>query len=306
MRKMIAISVMCGLAAVWGGVLAAQTVAGSGQRPAITGIAFMRVYAADRDASAAFYDHDLGFVREQGKAFDRYAVSESQWVEVAPLPSPAPAARLAAVGFTTRDAAGLERYLRGHGVEIVEARSHGAFAVRDPEGNLIYFVQTGVGKVPAKEFSARASAKRMIHVGFAVQSTAAEDRFYREILGFKPNWYGGHKEGTTDWVSLQVPEGSDWLEYMLNGGPHPDAKQLGVMDHFSLGVAQMSSVVDALAKNGCTSANCRKSQMGLDGKVQLNVFDPDLTRVEFMEFKPSGTTCCSPILGKLPTDVEEQ
>ncbi|CAN5504296.1 hypothetical protein BH10ACI4_BH10ACI4_28890 [soil metagenome] len=275
------------------------------QRPAITGIAFVRVYSADRDASAAFYDHDLGFTRVNQGAMDRYAVSDSQWFEVAPLPSPAPIARLAAVAFTTRDAAGLVKYLKSRSVPIEQPLNKGAFAVKDPEGNLVYFVQTGSQKIPASAISSRKSSGRIIHTGFAVQSEQAEDKFYRDILGFKPNWRGG-RDNKIDWVSLQVPEGSDWLEYMLNAGPSPSAKQLGVMDHFSLGTAQMSGVVDALARNGCTSPNCKKSQMGLDGKVQLNVFDPDLTRVEYMEFKPSGTICCSPILGKTPTELEEK
>jgi catechol 2,3-dioxygenase-like lactoylglutathione lyase family enzyme len=276
------------------------------QRPAITGIAFVRMYAANPDASATFYDHDLGFTRVKRKGYDRYAVNDLQWFEVTQLPSPAPAARLAAVAFTTRNAAGLERYLQAHSVTIVQKLSHGQFGVNDPEGNLVIFVQTGSDKVPASAFSPRESSHRIIHTGFAVQSTDAENKFYQDILGFRPNWYGGRVAGKTDWVSLQVPEGTDWLEYMLNGGANPNPHQWGSMDHFSLGVAQMSSAVDALARNGCTNANCKKTQMGLDGKVQLNVFDPDLTRVEFMEFKPSGTICCSPILGKLPSEIEDK
>ncbi len=113
-------------------------------------------------------------------------------------------------------------------------------------------------------------------------------------------------EGETDWISVQVPEGTDWLEYMLEGGATPSAKQLGVLNHFSLGTAHMTDVIAALARNKCEGPNCTKSQMGKDGKVQLNLFDPDLTRVEYMEFKPTGTTCCSPILGKLPTEVEDR
>jgi hypothetical protein len=65
-------------------------------------------------------------------------------------------------------------------------------------------------------------------------------------------------------------------------------------------------VVAALAHNQCEGPNCTKSQMGKDGKVQLNLFDPDLTRVEYMEFQTSGTPCCSPILGKPPTETENR
>src|SRR5947209_7006894 len=114
------------------------TGAGSAQtpaRPAITGIAFVRVYAADQDASAAFYDHDLGFTREKLKGYDRYAVSDSQWIEVAPLPSPTPGPRLETVAYTTRNAAALEKYLNAHAVPTVQKLDHGQFAVKDPEGH---------------------------------------------------------------------------------------------------------------------------------------------------------------------------
>ena len=36
--------------------------------------------------------------------------------------------------------------------------------------------------------------------------------------------------------------------------------------------------------------------IGRDGKWQLNLYDPNSTRVELMEPKPVRTPCCSPIL----------
>jgi catechol 2,3-dioxygenase-like lactoylglutathione lyase family enzyme len=275
-------------------------------RPAITGIAFMRIYAADPEVSAQFYDHDLGFTREKLKGYDRYAVSDSQWVEVVPLPVPAPPSRTEAIAFTTRDAAGLARYLEAHQVAIVQKLKNGQFGVKDPEGNLVIFVQAGSVKIPPQFLTPRRSSQRMIHVGFVVQSRDAEDKFYREILGFRPNWYGGRSEDRPDWVSIQVPDGTDWVEYMLNIPATASLKQIGVQDHFSLGVAQMKTAIDQLAQNGCKSTDCGKSQMGRDGKVQMNLYDPDLTRVEFMEFKPSGTICCSQFLGKMPNEVEDK
>jgi catechol 2,3-dioxygenase-like lactoylglutathione lyase family enzyme len=295
---------------------AAVTSVQAQQRPAITGIAFARMYASNVPASDAFYKM-LGFPQEPARGeLQRFDVSASQWLEVEPLPTPAPAARLAAVGFTTRDAAGLEKYLRAKGVEVIEPLKQGEFTVLDPEGNHIVFVQSGSHAMLAPRTAdvGVVTSRRIIHAGFAVKSADAENHFYREILGFHEYWHGGMKEDRTDWVSLQVPDGSDWIEYMLNGKTSADStenlRQLGVMDHFSLGVAHMQDAVDELARNGCAStpqaANCAKTQMGRDGKVQLNVFDPDMTRVEYMEFKPSGPICCSEIKGKQPTEVEDK
>lgn len=275
-------------------------------QPAITGIAFVRMYTADSVASASFYGKTLGYGHAESKGIIRYSVNDLQWLEVEPLPSPAPASRLAAVAFTTRDAPVLASYLKAHNIAIVQPLAHGMFAVHDPEGNLVYFVQEGA-KIPGLPVSSpNAPSHRIIHTGFMVRDAAAEDRFYKDLLGFRPNWHGGMHEGETDWISVQVPDGTDWLEYMLEAGPNPTAKQLGVMNHFSLGIGQMSDVVQALARNKCEGPNCTKTQMGRDGKVQLNLFDPDLTRVEYMEFLPTGTPCCSPILGKPPTEVENR
>jgi catechol 2,3-dioxygenase-like lactoylglutathione lyase family enzyme len=286
--------------------LSISTMADSQERPAITGIAFVRMYTADSAASANFYGNTLGYNHAEDQGITRYSVNDLQWLEVEALPSPAPASRLAAIAFTTRDAAALERYLKTRNITIEQPLAHGLFAVRDPEGNLVYFVQEGTKVSGLPLTSPNAPSHRIIHTGFMVRDAAAEDRFYKDLLGFRPNWHGGMHQNETDWVSVQVPDGTDWLEYMLEADPIPSAKQLGVLDHFSLGTAHMSDVVQALARNHCEGPNCAKTQMGRDGKVQLNLFDPDLTRVEYMEFQPTGTPCCSPILGKSPTEVENR
>jgi len=274
------------------------------QRPAITGIAFVRMYAADAAASTAFYKDKLGFDRTTKNGIARYAVNDSQWLEVAPLPSPAPQSRIAAIAFTTRNAAQLQSYLKAHAVAIDRPLKNGSFAVRDPEGHLVIFVQQRPAS--SKTISPRAASHRLIHTGFWVHDRAKEDHFWRDILGFRPLWFGGQHDGEINYVSSQVPDGTDWIEYMLNRSETPSARSLGSMNHFSLGGAQMSDAVAALARNGCNGPECSKTQMGRDGKVQLNLFDPDLTRAEFMEFKPSGPTCCSPFTGPPPTEKENR
>lgn len=290
-------------------LLCATILVHAQQRPAITGIAFVRFYASDAAASEAFYSKTLGYSAERSGSLARYPVSALQWIETTPLPSPAPAARQAAVGFMTRNARGLEHYLQAHAVAIVDPLKDGVFSVRDPEGNLIYFVdrKSAVARAMSKTaVPPSAVSHRMIHAGFVVKDEATENRFYREILGFKPYWRGGRNDTSIDYVSQQVPEGSDWLEYMLNNGPTPSPKQLGSSDHISLGVAHMADAVAALERNHCEGAVCTATKTGRDGKVQLNLFDPDLSRVELMEFKPSGKTCCSEFTASHPTEAESR
>jgi catechol 2,3-dioxygenase-like lactoylglutathione lyase family enzyme len=277
------------------------------KRPAITGIAFARFYTTNPTGAEKFYGGTLGFKRLESGGVSVYPVNSSQWIEIFTSPPPSPTGRMAAVAFTTRSAAGLERYLAAHGVNAELPLKDGQFGVRDPEGNLVIFVQSGSNSMVAKAApSSDATSKRVIHVGFIVRDTAKEDAFWRELLGFRPYWHGGKTESRTDWSSMQVPEGTDWLEYMLNISPTPTLKESGVQDHFSLGTEHMADVVAALKKNQCEGPNCAKTQVGRDGKVQLNLYDPDLTRVEFMEFGAVQEPCCSPFTGKQPGPQEDR
>ena len=93
---------------------------------------------------------------------------------------------------------------------------NGSFAVHDPEGQLVIFVQQRPAS--SKTVSPRAASHRIIHTGFWVHDRAAEDHFWRDILGFRPYWFGGQHDGEINYVSSQVPDGTDWIEYMLNRG----------------------------------------------------------------------------------------
>jgi catechol 2,3-dioxygenase-like lactoylglutathione lyase family enzyme len=273
-------------------------------RPAITGIAFASFYTSDPAAAQKFYGDTLGFTRIVDEGVWLYPVNHSQWIEVLDA-TPKTNAHLAAVAFTTRDAAQLERYLGAHNILPELSLADGQFSVRDPEGNLVTFVQEGSKKVvAAAPPSPTATSTRIIHVGFMVDDRSAENDFWLGVLGFRPYWHGGHTDDVTDWVALQVPDGSDWLEYMLNPAPIPTLAQAGSSDHFSLGVTHMQDAVAALARNHCDGPNCTKTQVGRDGKVQLNLFDPDQTRVEFMEFSPTQQPCCSPFTAAHPTADE--
>lgn len=277
------------------------------KRPAITGISHMSVYDADLAAAKKFYVGELGFAEgtpdPSGDA--RYFATAKQYVIVAPLPATHGLSRLKSVSFATDNAEELRRYLAANGVEVPAKVSHQPdgrtyFDVKDPEGNTIGFEQ--MGKATKAPKPANPTATRMIHVGFAVHNRAAEDNFYQKILGFRPYWHGAMKDGASDdWVSLQVPDGSDWLEYMLSGPANPTQHSMGVLNHFSLGVVDINDAAKKLEEHGWHESQAEHRQDGRDGKKQLNVFDPDMTRVEYMEFKPFREPCCSAFTASHPT-----
>jgi catechol 2,3-dioxygenase-like lactoylglutathione lyase family enzyme len=223
-------------------------------------------------------------------------------------PVPAPADLLAEVSFLTEDLEGFRRYLRAHKIELDEIRKkQGGELIRivfqDPEGHRISITDAyhlansedlNAGMAPARP----SNPVRIIHAGFIVNDRVATDQFYKDLLGFRPYWHGGMKDDETSWVAMQVPDGTDWVEYMLNIPPTADKRTRGVMNHISLGVPDIHVIADEVAKTGIKSSE--PPQIGRDGKWQLNLYDPDDTRVEFMEFKPVQRPCCSEFTGPHP------
>jgi catechol 2,3-dioxygenase-like lactoylglutathione lyase family enzyme len=276
------------------------------QRPHILGIDHVSFYTTAPDGVKNLYGNILGLASavplEPGGTV-RYMVGR-QWVGYSPAPDPKAADRMDHVALTTDNVVALRQYLGAQGIkvpEIQERSDHSLFfVVEDPEGHRVEFVERGKGK--AAPPTASAVSRHMIHAGFLVYRRDAEDHFYRDILGFRPYWHGGMKDGETDWVAMQVPDGTDWLEYMLNQPQHPDLQLTGVMNHISLGVADMKKAQAILESHNWKPHGDEKAQMGKDGKWQLNVFDTDLTRVELMEFKPVQKPCCSDFTGPHPSE----
>ena len=294
--------------------MSVELVTGQVTRPAITGISHMCVYASDMTASDHFYGHVLGGVkRGDPLAADgvRYYFSPLQFVEVLPLPAEHTISRMACVAYSTADAKGLREYLRAQaglsGVGELQTARDGSrwFAMNDPEGNRVEFVQQS-GAPMTMPADAKPIGTRVIHVGYMVHDRSKEDAFYKGVLGFRAYWFGSKQPDHVDWVSQQVPDGRDWLEYLMVGDGSTvaltkvDGRQLGVLNHFSIGVANMEEAVTTLYREDRLSARHDGPQMGLDGKWQANLYDPDGTRVELMEFQAVSTPCCSAFTAESP------
>ena len=167
--------------------------------------------------------------------------------------------------------------------------------LKDPEGNRIGFTQR---RPVSKNSPLVYSGLHMIHADFVVKDMAAENRFYIETLGFRLYWYGGFKDDGEDWYEIQVPDGSDWIEYMLNIPANADRKELGIQNHFSIGVKDIYAAAEELRKNGIDQFD--GPEIGRDGKWSIDAYDPDGTRVEIMEFTPVKEPCCHPYTAPHP------
>lgn len=108
----------------------------------------------------------------------------------------------------------------------------------------------------------------------------------------------GFRDDGLDWHEIQVPDGDNWIEYMLNIPANADHKELGVQNHFSLGVTSAAEAAKYLRAYGLKGFD--GPEIGRDGKNSLDAYDPDATRVEVMEFVPTGKVCCGEYRGAHP------
>lgn len=278
-------------------------------RPSITSVSHLSVYASDAAKAEAFYVHDLGAVKKsdaENAQGTRYYFSPTQFVEVLPLPANAGLNRADHIAFNTADAEGMRRYLASKKIAVPKAVTKGAdgsqwFQVKDPEGVTVEFVQATPAAVATNPLF-----PHIIHVGAIIKDRALQDGFYRGILGFKPYWFGGMKEeAPPSWVSQQVPDGTDWLEYMILTNPALNQAQMGVLNHFALGVPNMQAAYTKLWNDDRLQGQVDRGQqtvpkIGRDAKWQLNLLDPDGTRAEVMELRAIGKPCCSPFTAADP------
>jgi len=283
-------------------------------RPPIVGVAHIGIQVGDLAAAENFYGHILGYAHFSldkptgGLFLYYYKINDHQYIEVYPTLTDLSQDRMTHFSFETTNIQQLRDYLDSKGVKVPATLKPGldknlSFSVKDPEGHRVEFVQYMPGSLHSSYFGkllpdTRVS-NRMIHVGVTLQDREAADKFYKDILGFQLKWYGGRNvndDKEVDWVDMRVPDGTDWLEYMLNSH-NPTPKQLGVMHHLALGVDKIQPGYQAVMSRGYNPPAPPK--IGRDGKWQLNLFNPNDTRAELMEFTPVQTPCCSPMLSLL-------
>ena len=298
-------------------VLGVATVALTAQeRPKITGVSHLAVYTSDAAATDHYYRQVIGAAKQtdpENPQGVKYAFSATQFVEVLPLPPNAGINRMDHAAFNTVNAEGMRKYLAAKGWKTPGTVTKGSdgsrwFAVQDPEGNKIEFVQPAANaKAPDDP---NAIGRHIIHVGLLVHSREAEDKFYRDLLGFRPYWYGGMQDDKIDWVSQQVPDGHDWVEYMMTSGPsgtgipaNMTQQTLGVLDHFAVGEKSVEDAFKVLqAGNRLEGRHDAAPKIGKDGKGQFNMYDPDGIRAELMNFHATEKPCCSAFTAEDPAE----
>ena len=269
------------------------------KRPRILGVAHMALFVSDLQKARQFYEDFLGYEEpytlKRDDDSDRIAfvkINEDQYLELF-AESPKQDGHLNHISFFTDSAERMRAYLSSKGVQVPakvgkSKIGNSNFNITDPDGHIVEIVQyepdSWTRREKGKYVTDTRVSQHMAHVGVLVGRLDPALKFYHDILGFQEFWRGSSSGTMLSWVNMRVPDGEDYLEFMLYSTP-PDAEQMGVRNHVCLFTPDLQKAVATLETRPARKNYPRpiEIRVGVNGKRQANLFDPDGTRIELME-----------------------
>jgi catechol 2,3-dioxygenase-like lactoylglutathione lyase family enzyme len=283
-------------------VLASALLGQETPRPKILGVAHMAIYVKDLDKTRRFYEDFLGFAepftlpkKTGGVRIAFVKVNDYQYFEIF-HEADRGEGQLNHISFYTDSADRMYSYLKSKGIEVMSDKGsvgkgqtgNKNFNVKDPDGHIVEIVEYQPDSWTAREtgkYMARSRiSDHIMHLGVLVGDLDKATRFYGDILGFKEFWRGSGSPKMLSWVNMRPAEAQDYLEFMLyNKLPEPDAR--GGKNHASLMVPDAEQALGELKKRAAKTGYDREItiQIGVNRKRQINLYDPDGTRIELME-----------------------
>ncbi|MBS1787722.1 MAG: VOC family protein [Acidobacteria bacterium] len=269
-------------------------------RPKLLGVAHMALSVSDVEKTRGFYKDFLGFEEpydlknpDGSLAMTFIKVNDQQYVELFPGYK-AGEDRLRHISFYTDNAEQLRQYLKAKGVAVPDKVNkvrigNTSFNAQDPEGHTVEFTQYEPagwtmrehGKFIGKQ---RISA-RIMHLGIIIGDVPAAMSFYHDTLGFTEFWRGNARgTDTVSWINMRLPDSPDYIEFMLYANkPAPGARTS--QHHICLEVPDIQKALAQLEASPARKQYTRPLEIrtGVNQRRQLNLFDPDGTRIELME-----------------------
>lgn len=254
--KLLAISLL--VANCFSGPIVSDEV----KRPRILGLAHMALFVSDLQKARAFYEDFLGYEepyvlkREDGSERIVFIkINDNQYIELF-AEKPKQDGHLNHIAFFTDSALGMRSFLAARGIKVPDQVGKGRignlnFNITDPDGHTVEIVQyepdSWTMREKGKFMPDTRISTRMAHVGVTVGALEPAMKFYRDILGFQEFWRGSASGNELSWVNMRVPDGDDYLEFMLYAKPL-DAEQMGVKNHICLITPDIMKAVAILGR----------------------------------------------------------
>jgi catechol 2,3-dioxygenase-like lactoylglutathione lyase family enzyme len=270
-------------------------------RPKILGISHVGFFVSDLPKALDFWHGLLGYDQSaEHKNPDGsitnviLEINDHQYVELVNLQPRPGSGRLGRIAFTVSSAEQMRLYLASLGIQVPRSVPKNVITgdlnltVKDPDGNLVEFDEPQPDGLEARTTGKFLPSTRIsdsiYHLGFLVGNSEKSIKFYGNLLGFHEFWRGSSNGTQLSWIDMQVPDGKDYVEFMLYRDlPPPDKR--GGQEHISLLVPDVAKSISTLESRPAfqTYGKPLAEHTGVNGKRQVNLFDPDGTRVELME-----------------------
>jgi lactoylglutathione lyase len=161
----------------------------------------------------------------------------------------------------------------------------------DPDGHTVELAQYSPGSWTIRDVGLHLPATRisghMSHAGISVRHLDVALKFYGDILGCTVVRRGSGNGRVLSWVNMQVADGTDWVEFMLYGAKQDPQTlpRLGVNHHFCLVVPDAAKAAEILKARPLPAGAkfLPAVTVGNDHKRKIQGYDPDGSRIEFME-----------------------
>jgi catechol 2,3-dioxygenase-like lactoylglutathione lyase family enzyme len=269
-------------------------------RPKILGISHAGYFVSDLPKALDFwhgllgYDEPYDLKNPDGTVHIAFIkINDHQHIELFNEKPPTESGYLSHIAFIVSNAKQMRAYLASRGISVGAKVGKGRtgdlnFEIKDPDGNLVEFVEPqpdGMERKNAGKFlPATRISDAIYHLGFLVGNSKRSIAFYGDLLGFREFWRGSAKGTVLSWIDMRVPDGEDYVEFMLYSDlPAPDKR--GSQEHTSLTVPDIAKSISTLEARSAykTYGKPLETHTGVNGQRQVNLFDPDGTRVELME-----------------------
>jgi catechol 2,3-dioxygenase-like lactoylglutathione lyase family enzyme len=270
----------------------------------LLGLAHVGIRVGDLAKARAFYGSVVGLDEaftannDDGSVFVAYfKVNDHQFIEIFPGLKPDQVVPMTHIATYTADAQKLRNLMRERGLTPTQIRQgprdgNLSFSLRDLPGQkltFLEFVQYMPESLHAKALGQHLSERRISthleHAGIITTDVDAAYKFYVDQLGFRETWRRPNPDtGKVALIHLRMPGPSgDYIELSnLSGVTNMARKRAGSAAHCSLEVRDIKTAFQQALDRGETKDRAQP-RFGLDQRWQFNLFDPDGTRVEFMQ-----------------------
>lgn len=277
-------------AAVAMGLATARLVADPIPVSGIEGVTFL---TTNPDALIHFYGEGAGF-SHSSPAPDilRFNVGTSQWLEFKSVPSYEGGRRLQYVTLWTRDINDVQRSLTERGVPAHWVESDPktrSLEFADPAGDMIR-IEEETDHQPPNSLGPQAFSDHLQHMGFAVERSRIQEMtvFYHDKLGLAEAFRMNNSDGRLGLIKFRVPgPGRDLIELIFHDPPL-NKWAAGAFDHINFEVADIDDTYRVLHRGGIATLARHYPQVNGEHLWAMNLFDPELTRVEIQVIPPTS------------------